>query len=256
MATANVFSAARSQAIEDAAIVDASLVGDNLVLTSNDGTPHDVGNVKGAQGIQGIQGIQGTPGVDAAFVVRASDPATNLNLTGTQTIDGVALAVGDRVLAKNQTTSANNGIYVVAAGAWTRATDADSSAELAGAIVRVQQGTTNGGCRYTTSFKGTDTLGTTSMPWQRVLDGFNSAYITINDQTPDASGLLTVTHNLGWAPRMIFGMQANPTTRFAILWGVDTIGTTSFRARFMNASTAGPLASPSTTGSFVFLCIR
>lgn len=254
MATANVFSAERSQAIEDAAIVDASLVGDNLVLTSNDGTPHDVGNVKGPQGIQGIQGIQGTPGVDAAFVVRASDPATNLTLSGTQTIDGVALAVGDRVLAKNQTSSANNGIYVVASGAWTRATDADSSAELAGAIVRVQQGTTNGGRRYTTSFKGTDTLGTTAMPWQAVLDGFNAAYVTIGDSTPDASGLLTVTHNLGWAPRMIFGMGANPTTKFAVLWGCDSINSTTFRARFMNASTAGALTSG--TGSFVFLCIR
>ena len=255
MATANVFSAERSQAIEDAAIVDASLVGDNLVLTSNDGTPHDVGNVRGAQGIQGIPGNPGANGVDAAFVVRASDPNTNLNLTGTQTIDGVALAVGDRVLAKNQTTSANNGIYVVAAGAWTRATDADSSAELAGAIVRVQQGTTNGGCRYTTSFKGTDTLGTTSMPWQRVLDGFNAAYITINDTTPDASGYVTVTHNLGWAPRMIFGMGANPGTRFAVLWGCDTITSTTFKARFMNASTAGALTT-SGTGSFIFLCIR
>ena len=255
MATANVFSATRSQAIEDAAIVDASLVGDNLVLTSNDGTPHDVGSVRGAQGIQGDQGLQGNPGVDAAFVVRASDPSVNLTLSGTQTIDGVALAVGDRVLAKNQTTSANNGIYVVASGAWTRATDADSSAELAGAIVRVQQGTTNGGCRFTTSFKGTDTLGTTSMPWQRVLDGFNSAYITISDASTDANGFATITHNLGWTPRMIFGMQANPSTRFAMLWGCDTIGSTTFRARFMNASTAGALASL-TTGSFIFLCIR
>lgn len=254
MATANVFSADRSQAIEDAAIVDAGLVGDNLVLTSNDGTPHDVGSVRGAQGIQGIQGNPGVDGVNAAFVVRASDPGVNLTLSGTQTIDGVALVAGDRILAKNQTTSANNGIYVVAAGAWTRATDADTSGELAGAIVRVQQGTTNGGRRYTTSFKGTDTLGTTAMSWQAVLDGFNAILVSFSGTT-DSAGFLTVSHSLGWAPRAIFPINQNPNSNFPVVWGVDSITSTQCRIRFMNASTAGGAASIA-TGPQMMLCIR
>ena len=47
----------------------------------------------------------------------------NITLSGTQTIDSVVLIEGDRVLVKNQTISANNGIYDVSSGAWTRAAD-------------------------------------------------------------------------------------------------------------------------------------
>lgn len=66
------------------------------------------------------------------------------------TIDGVTLAVNDRVLLKNQTTGAQNGIWVVstlgsgANGVWDRAADFDSDAEVtAGAFVFVEEGTTN-----------------------------------------------------------------------------------------------------------------
>lgn len=59
------------------------------------------------------------------------------------TIDGVSLVTGDRILLKNQTTQTENGIYIVAAsGAPARSTDADSSAELDSATVFVQAGTT------------------------------------------------------------------------------------------------------------------
>lgn len=64
----------------------------------------------------------------------------NITLSGTQTIDGHALVAGDRVLVKNQTTASENGIYVVASGSWTRATDADTSAEIWGAATLIQEG--------------------------------------------------------------------------------------------------------------------
>jgi hypothetical protein len=67
---------------------------------------------------------------------------TNITLSGTQVIDNVILSVGDRVLVKNQTTVSQNGVYVVAAGAWTRSTDADTAAEVDGSAVFVLQGTT------------------------------------------------------------------------------------------------------------------
>ena len=108
---------------------------------------------------------------DATFKrsVRAATTA-NITLSATQTIDGIVLAVGDRVLVKDQTTSSQNGIYVVAAGAWTRALDADTASKIASALVAVDSGTVNGGKLFDNDFKTTDTLGTTAMAWASNLD--------------------------------------------------------------------------------------
>lgn len=66
---------------------------------------------------------------------------TNITLSGTQTIDGVVLVAGDRVLVKDQSTASQNGIYVVSAGAWSRASDMATSAQtLSGMQVNVSEG--------------------------------------------------------------------------------------------------------------------
>jgi phage-related tail fiber protein len=66
-------------------------------------------------------------------------------LSGLQTIDGVALVAGDRVLVKNQAVAKDNGLYVAAAAVWARSADADSSLEVTpGLLVHVERGTTNG----------------------------------------------------------------------------------------------------------------
>ncbi len=101
--------------------------------------------------------------------VRAATTA-NITLSGTQTIDGVVLGIGNRVLVKNQTTTSQNGIYVVASGSWTRATDSDTALEVASSLVAVLEGTTNGGTTWDNDFKSTDTLGTTALMWYRVFD--------------------------------------------------------------------------------------
>jgi len=69
-----------------------------------------------------------------------------ITLSGLQTIDGVALTAGARVLVKNQAAGKDNGLYLVAAGgAWTRCTDADTSAKVTpGLLVLVERGTVNG----------------------------------------------------------------------------------------------------------------
>lgn len=66
---------------------------------------------------------------------------TNITLSGLQTVDGVVLAEGDRVLLTGQATAEENGIYIASVSGWVRSTDADVPAELAGAAVFVQQGT-------------------------------------------------------------------------------------------------------------------
>lgn len=69
---------------------------------------------------------------------------TNITLSGTQTVDGIALVANDEVLVKNQTTASANGIYVVASGAWTRRADLAAGVNASGIAVTVEQGTANG----------------------------------------------------------------------------------------------------------------
>ena len=82
------------------------------------------------------------------IVVDYSALQSDIVLSGTQTIDGVSLQVGDRVLVKDQGSGSphvDNGIYVVAAGAWTRAEDADEDDEFnAGMFCFIEEGSDNG----------------------------------------------------------------------------------------------------------------
>ena len=87
----------------------------------------------------------------------------NITLSGEQTIDGV-LTSASRVLVKDQTAGAENGIYVSAAGAWTRASDADTANELIGAAVFVEQGTANADKQFAQTVD-VITLGTTALVW-------------------------------------------------------------------------------------------
>ncbi len=116
-----------------------------------------------------VQTMEDIPDATFKRSVKAATTA-NITLSATQTIDGVALVAGDRVLVKNQTTTSQNGIYVVAAGAWTRALDADTSSKIASAIVAIDSGTLLGGKLFDNDFKTTDTLGTTTMTWNMNLD--------------------------------------------------------------------------------------
>jgi hypothetical protein len=80
------------------------------------------------------------------------------------TVDTVTLAAGETVLVKDQTNAANNGIYVVASGAWTRSPGADVWDEFIGAIVFVVEGSQSGTAWFCTAQPG-GTLGTTAINW-------------------------------------------------------------------------------------------
>ena len=108
-------------------------------------------------------------GLDPKASVRAGTIA-NITLSGTQTIDGIPLSIGDRVLVKNQTNAAENGIYLVAAGAWGRTLDGDSWNELVSAYVFVESSSpstpgTNADTGWTCTAEPGGTLETTGITW-------------------------------------------------------------------------------------------
>lgn len=89
----------------------------------------------------------------------------NITLAGVQTIDGVNVIAGDRVLVKDQTDPSENGIYVVAVGVWSRSTDLDTWNELIGSYVFVSQGTINAASGWTANISAGGTLETTAIPF-------------------------------------------------------------------------------------------
>jgi hypothetical protein len=96
----------------------------------------------------------------------------NITLSGTQTIDGVSVVADDRVLVKDQTTGSENGLYVCAAGAWSRASDADADAEVtSGLTTFIEEGTANAGAGFTLTTSGTIVVGTTSLTFTKTSGG-------------------------------------------------------------------------------------
>lgn len=110
-----------------------------------------------------IVGLPSTPSGDTAAVSKAYVDAVakgldvkpsvvtsttgDITLSGLQSVGGVTVVAGDRVLVKDQTTASENGIYVAAAGTWTRAADATVGADATltlGAFTFVESGSNTG----------------------------------------------------------------------------------------------------------------
>jgi hypothetical protein len=110
-------------------------------------------------------GVLGTSSV--SFTQRVSIAATCAtttalaSLSGLLTVDGVTLVSGNRILVKDQVSSAANGVYAAASGAWTRTTDANTWSELVNLNVNVSGGTTNGGTAWLSTVSSGGTLNTT-----------------------------------------------------------------------------------------------
>lgn len=105
-------------------------------------------------------------GITWKNAVRAATTA-NITLVGTQTIDGIAVVSGNRVLVKNQTDAKTNGIYSVDAGTWTRVPDVDSSSEITTATVVSTNGTLNKNTQWTCSTPDI-ILGTTDINFSQI----------------------------------------------------------------------------------------
>ncbi len=91
----------------------------------------------------------------------------NIVLSGAQQIDGVAVVSGQRVLVKAQTTAKDNGIYIVANGAWLRAADANTNAKVTPSLtVMVEEGAVHGDSLWHLVTNGPIELGTTALVFE------------------------------------------------------------------------------------------
>lgn len=150
--------AATAANLTDLAAPSADYSMDNFKLT-NVATPTADGDAANKSYVDSV-----AQGLDIKASVLAATTA-NITLSGTQTIDGIAVTVGSRVLVKNQSAASANGIYVVASGAWTRATDTDIWNELVSAFVFVEQGASQADSGWVCTADAGGTLGTTPITW-------------------------------------------------------------------------------------------
>lgn len=122
-------------------------------------------------------------GVSASLAYKAPvrvATTANITLSGLQTIDGVALATGERVLVKDQTTATANGIYQANTSSWTRALDFDGNRDVAkGTHILVTDGTANANTYWRVTNANPITIGTTSFAFAQatVTDGATVAFI-------------------------------------------------------------------------------
>jgi hypothetical protein len=128
--------------------------------------------------------------------------ATTANVTvvgGAPTsVDGVTLALNNRVLVRAQTAQAENGIYTVttlgtgANGTWTRAIDADSAVELRGAVISIEQGTLYADHRFAQTADNI-TLGTTAIVFVDIGVGTPAAFDTTANKSMNPTGATSGT---------------------------------------------------------------
>lgn len=117
--------------------------------------------------------VNGTDWKNSVRVATTANGTFATAFANGQTVDGVVLVTGNRILIKDQSTAAENGLYTVnASGAPTRATDADSNPEVtAGMAVFVSEGTTNGNSQWKLTTDDPITVGTTGLVFAQIWAG-------------------------------------------------------------------------------------
>lgn len=129
------------------------------------GAPSSANHAATKQYVDNLFSSGGIAPFDAVKVKTTANHA----LTGLTAVDGVSLTAGDRVLVANQSTVSQNGVYVAAAGGWTRATDADQSGEFVPARqVFVQEGATFANTGWAVSSAANPAVGTDPITFTQV----------------------------------------------------------------------------------------
>ena len=170
-------------------------------------------------------------GIDVHASVRVATTGTSISLSAPQTIDGVAVIAGNRVLVKDQSTQSQNGVYIVNASTWVRATDFDSSANVsANAFFFVEEGTLYGDTGWTLTNNGTPAIGTDALTFTQ-FSGAGS--IDAGDGLTKTGSIINV---VGTANR--------------ISVAADSIDISSSYVGQSSITTVGTIASGTWSGSF------
>ena len=122
-------------------------------------------------------------GLKTRIICRAATTA-NIDLTADlqngDTLDGITLATGNRILVKDQSTGSQNGIYtVVASGTASRDTDFDTTAELAGQLAIIQEGTSNGDKIFLCTTDSDASLGSDTITFTQVQPQFTGTVSSV-----------------------------------------------------------------------------
>ena len=189
----------------------------------------------------------------------------NITLSGLQTIDTYTTLAGDRVLVKNQGTSAGNGIYIASASAWTRSTDMDVWSEVPGAYTVVINGSTNANTSWVTTAADTGTIGVTAMPWVQFSGSgtyFAGTGLTLTSNTFSITNTGVTAGTYGSAtqtPVLITNAQGQLTsvTNTTITPAVGSItglgtGVATWLATPSSANLASAVTDETGSGSLVF----
>ena len=232
-------------AVFDALALKLNLAGgtlsDKLTL---DGDPTNNLHAATKQYVDGV-----ASGLDVKLSVRVATTANGTlssAFANGQTVDGVSLSTGDRILIKDQSTGSENGIYTVnSSGAPTRATDFDANSEVtSGAFTFVEEGTTNANVGFVLTTTGSITLGSTSL----VFGQFSGT-----GQITAGTGLTKVgnTLNADDATTSAKGIASFASSDFTVSSGAVSIKTLNQNTTG-NAATATALANARTIAGVSF----
>ena len=188
-------------------------------------------------------------GLRTRVIARVASTANVVLASGLEngdTLDGVTLATGNRVLLKNQTTTSQNGLYtVVASGTASRDTEFDTISELAGQLILVSEGTTNADTMYLCTTDTSATLGSSAITYTQVFPSSGgtvtsvavadsgSSEFTVTGSPITSSGTISLAVNSIAATKIGTGTVDN--TEFGYLNGV----TSTIQTQIDNKAGAG-----------------
>ena len=180
-------------------------------------------------------------GLDWKASVRAATTVNGALATAyavAQIIDGVTLATNDRILLKDQTTGSENGIYIVTAGTPTRATDADTNAEVTpGLATFVEEGTANADKGFVLTNNGAITLGTTALVFAQFTGSGGGAGTVTSVSVASANGFAGTVATATTTPAITVSttitglLKGNGTAISAAVAGTDYLTTANFVTR-------------------------